>query len=253
MSKPVALVTGAASGLGLATARYLHSQGYAVVGLDLAEDRGREAFATLGADAVFCKADVTSEPDVRAALAEAARLGELRAAVCCAGLGWAHRVLKSDNTPHPLELFRKVVEVNLVGTFNIMRLAAQAMADNTPDADQQRGVLVNTASVAAFEGQIGQVAYSASKGGVAAMTLPVARDLAKLGVRVCTIAPGIFDTPMLASLPEPVRAALGASVPNPARLGTPEEYARMVYTILCSPYLNGETIRLDGALRMAPR
>jgi NAD(P)-dependent dehydrogenase (short-subunit alcohol dehydrogenase family) len=253
MTKPVALVTGAASGLGLATSLHLHSQGFAVVGVDLSEEAGRAAFEPLGSDGAFVRADVTSEEDIQRAIETAKSMGELRASVCCAGIGWAHRMMKRDGTVHPLGLFQKVITVNLIGTFNVMRLAAAAMADNTPDSDNQRGVLVNTASVAAFEGQIGQVAYAASKGGVAAMTLPVARDLAKIGIRACTIAPGIFDTPMLAALPDKVRAALGASVPNPSRLGDPAEYGKMVYTIISSPYLNGETIRLDGALRMAPR
>ncbi|MCB9680982.1 MAG: SDR family NAD(P)-dependent oxidoreductase [Alphaproteobacteria bacterium] len=248
----VALVTGAASGLGLATATRLHAEGFAVVGIDLDADRGQAAFEAFGARGRFVKADVTSEEGVGAAIAAAAELGTLRASVCCAGVGWASRVL-SKKGPHPLDLFRKVVEINLVGTFNVHRLAAAAMAEHDADADGQRGVLISTASVAAFEGQIGQVAYSASKGGVAAMTLPIARDLAKLGIRAVTIAPGIFDTPMLATVSDEYRAGLAASVPNPSRLGTPEEYADMAWTIVRTPYLNGTTVRLDGALRMAPK
>ncbi|MCB9663324.1 MAG: SDR family NAD(P)-dependent oxidoreductase [Alphaproteobacteria bacterium] len=249
---PVALVTGAASGLGLATATRLVQEGWQVVGFDLAQDRGEAAFAPLGDAATFVAGDVTSEADVLAALSIASEKGELRGSVACAGVGWAARFVGKDGA-HPLELFQKVVNVNLVGTFNVHRLAAAAMAGNAPDAEGQRGVLVSTASVAAFEGQVGQVAYSASKGGVAGMTLPIARDLASLRIRAVTIAPGIFDTPMMAGLPEKVRESLGASVPNPSRLGTPEEYAAMVWTIFTSPYLNGTTIRLDGAIRLAPR
>jgi NAD(P)-dependent dehydrogenase (short-subunit alcohol dehydrogenase family) len=253
MSHPVALVTGAASGLGLATARRLHAAGFAIVGLDRNRD-GDAVFAEAFPDrARYVVADVTSEEDVAAAISAAQQLGALRVAVSCAGVGWAARVLQKDGTPHALDLFQKVIAVNLVGTFNILRLAAAAMARNEPDAEGQRGVIVNTASVAAFEGQIGQIAYSASKGGVAAMTLPAARDLAGVGVRVVTIAPGIFDTPMVAGLPEKVRESIAAGIPNPSRLGRPDEYGDLVYTIVRSPYLNGEVIRLDGAVRLAPR
>lgn len=249
----VALVTGAASGLGLASATRLHAEGWAVVGIDLNEEKGQAAFAAFGDRGRFVKADVTSEAEVQAAVDVAASMGDLRASVCCAGLGWAARMLGKDGSAHAYDLFQKVITVNLIGTFNVHRLAAAAMAGNDEDADGQRGVLISTASVAAFEGQIGQVAYSASKGGVAAMTLPMARDLATKRIRAVTIAPGIFDTPMLAALPEKVRESLGASVPNPSRLGSPTEYADMVWTIVDAPYLNGTTIRLDGAIRLAPR
>jgi NAD(P)-dependent dehydrogenase (short-subunit alcohol dehydrogenase family) len=253
MSKSVAIVTGAASGLGLATATKLHAEGFAVVGIDKRIEPGVDAWAALGDNARLVAADVTSEADVSAAIAIATSMGDLRASVSCAGVGWASRVLNKEGAPHALDLFKTIIEVNLVGTFNVLRLAAAAMAKNEPDADKQRGVIINTASVAAFEGQIGQVAYSASKGGVAAMTLPVARDLAQLGIRAVTVAPGIFDTPMLAALPEKAREALAASVPNPSRLGSPAEYADLVWTIVRSHYINGETIRIDGSLRMAPR
>lgn len=249
----VALVTGAASGLGAATARRLLAAGFSVVGIDLNEERGNATFAELGEGAQFVKADVTSEDDVLAAIAVATDRGALRVAVSCAGIGWASRVVKRDGSPHPLDLFKKVIEVNLIGTFNVMRLTAAAMAKNDADDQGQRGVIVNTASVAAFEGQIGQVAYAASKGGVHSMTVPVARDLASKGIRVNTIAPGIFDTPMMAGLPEKIRDSLGASVPNPSRLGTPEEYADLVAMIAAMPYLNAETIRLDGGIRLPPR
>lgn len=253
MSTSVALVTGAASGLGLATAQRLHAAGFAVVGIDKNTAPGEAAWAELGEQARLVQADVTSEADVSAAIAVADTLGDLRVSVSCAGVGWAARVLNREGAPHALDLFRTVVEINLVGSFNILRLAAARMARNEVDAEGQRGVIVNTASVAAYEGQIGQIAYAASKGGVMAMTLPAARDLAGVGVRVVTIAPGIFDTPMLAALPEKARQSLAAGVPNPARLGRPAEYADLVHTIVSSPYLNGETIRIDGALRMAPR
>jgi NAD(P)-dependent dehydrogenase (short-subunit alcohol dehydrogenase family) len=248
----VAIVTGAASGLGFATAQRLLADGFAVVGLDKNAERGAAAFADLGERAVFVAADVSSEADVLAAIAAADALGDLRVAVNCAGVGWASRVVGKEG-PHPLDLFKTVLEINLVGTFNVLRLAAARMSKNAPDAQNQRGVIINTASVAAFEGQIGQIAYAASKGGVHAMTLPAARDLAQSGVRVCTIAPGIFDTPMVAGLPDNVREALAKGIPNPSRLGTPQEYADLVSTITRTPYLNGETIRLDGAIRLAPR
>lgn len=249
----VALVSGAASGLGLATTKRLLADGLSVVGIDLNEDVGKDVFAALGDKAAFVKADVTSEESVLSAIDVATGMGDLRVSVACAGVGWAGRMLGKDGSPHDLDLFKKVVTVNLVGTFNMHRLAAAAMAKNALDDNGQRGVLISTASVAAFEGQIGQVAYSASKGGVHGMTIPMARDLASTRVRACTIAPGIFDTPMLASLPEKVRQSLAASVPNPSRLGTPAEYGDLVSTIVHSPYLNGETIRIDGAIRLAPR
>lgn len=252
MSTPVALVTGAASGLGLATAQRFHAEGWAIVGLDLNAEKGSEAFAAFGDRGRFVQADVTSEEQVQAAIDAAAELGTLRASVCCAGVGWASRIVGRKG-PHPLDLFTKVVTINLIGTFNVARLSAAAMTANEPDAEGQRGVLIHTASVAAFEGQIGQVAYSASKGGVHAMTVPIARDLASKRVRCNTIAPGIFDTPMVAGLPDDVRDSLGKSIPNPSRLGSPAEFADLAWFIATTPYLNGETIRLDGAVRLAPR
>jgi 3-hydroxyacyl-CoA dehydrogenase / 3-hydroxy-2-methylbutyryl-CoA dehydrogenase len=242
-----ALVAGGASGLGEATARALAARGARVTVADLNEERGEPLASELGA--TFAKADVTDEGQVRAAV-EAA--GELRLAVSCAGIGWAERTVKREG-PAALEPFETVVRVNLIGTFNVLRLAAASMAENEPDEGGERGAVVMTASIAAFDGQIGQAAYSASKGGVVGSTLPSARDLARLGIRVCTIAPGLFDTPLLAGLPEETRQALGAQVPHPPRLGRPEEYAQLACHIAENPMLNGETIRLDGALRMPPK
>ncbi len=247
------LVAGGASGLGAATARRLHAAGASVVIADLNAERGEAVAAELGERAGFVACDVTDEAAVAAAVeAAASETGGLRISVCCAGIGWAQRTAGRGG-PHPLDLFATVVKVNLIGSFNLLRLAAAAMIENEPDEDGERGVCVNTASVAAFDGQIGQVAYSASKGGIVGMTLPAARDLAVSGVRVMTIAPGLFDTPLLGLLPQENRDALGASVPFPSRLGQPDEYAMLVEQIAANPMLNGETIRLDGALRMAPK
>jgi NAD(P)-dependent dehydrogenase (short-subunit alcohol dehydrogenase family) len=246
-----ALVAGGASGLGAATARALAAAGARVTIADLNPERGEELAGEIGA--TFLAADVTDSEAVEAAVARAAEAdGGLRISVCCAGIGWAERLARSRG-PHELEFFANVVKVNLIGTFNVLRLAAQAMIGNEPNADGERGVCVNTASIAAFDGQIGQVAYAASKGGIVGMTLPAARDLASKGVRVATIAPGLFDTPLLAALPKPAREALGAGIPFPSRLGRPEEYAALVGQIVANPMLNGEVIRLDGALRMPPK
>ena len=247
----VALITGGASGLGLATATELASAGASVVLLDLPTSPGEEAARALGGDALFLPTDVTDEASVQDAVTRAAERGPLRVAVSCAGIGTPGRVL-GKNGPLALDAFARVVSVNLVGTFNVLRLAAAAMAATEP-VDGERGVIVNTASAAAFDGQIGQAAYSASKGGVVGMTLPVARDLAQTLIRVMTIAPGLFDTPMLQGLPEPARQSLAAQVPMPSRLGAPGEYAALVRHICENPMLNGEVIRLDGAIRMAPR
>jgi len=249
-----ALVTGGGSGLGEATARELVARGARVAILDLPRSPGAEVAKSLGPAALFSEADVTDEDQVAAALERALReLGPLRALVCCAGIGTPGRVVDKTGQPLALASFRKVVEVNLIGTFNVTRLAAARMLANTPNAAGERGVIVNTASIAAFEGQIGQAAYAASKGGVVGMTLPLARDLAAAGIRVCTIAPGLFATPLLMGLPEPARAALAQSIPFPPRLGEPPEYAALACHILENTMLNGELIRLDGALRMAPR
>jgi len=244
-----ALVTGGASGLGLATATALAAAGAYVVVLDLPGSDGEAAATSLGG--AFVPADVTDEAQVRAAVAEAEKAAPLRVAVSCAGIGTPGRVLGRGG-PLPLEQFARVVTVNLVGTFNVIRLAAEAMVRTEP-VDGERGVIINTASVAAFDGQVGQAAYSASKGGVAGMTLPLARDLASSLVRVMTIAPGLFDTPMLQGLPESARQSLGAQVPHPSRLGSPTEYAALAAHIVENPMLNGEVIRLDGGIRMAPR
>ncbi|WP_020668993.1 SDR family NAD(P)-dependent oxidoreductase [Amycolatopsis nigrescens] len=245
-----AIVTGGASGLGGATAKALAAKGAKVFALDL--ERSIEKAEQVDG-VTYVEADVTSEEQVTAAVEQAAGAGvPLRIVVNCAGVGWAGRIL-SKNGPHSLDLFRTVLEVNLLGTFNVLRLAADAVAKTDPLADDARGVVINTASVAAFDGQIGQIAYSASKGGVAGMTLPAARDLAKFGIRVMTIAPGIIDTPMLAGVGEEFRAGLAAGVPFPQRLGTPAEYAQLAVNIVEHDYLNGEVIRLDGSLRMAPR
>ena len=247
------LISGGASGLGRATADALHAAGGNVVIADLNEAAGAAAEKQLGERARFAKADATSEDAVKAAIGVAVgTFGALHGVVNTAGIGTAAKVLGKGG-PHALELFGKTIQVNLVGTFNVIRLAALAMSTNAPEPGGERGVIVNTASVAAFDGQIGQAAYSASKGGVVAMTLPIARELASLGIRVVTIAPGIFDTPLLAGLPEPARASLGQQVPFPARLGRPDEYAALVRHVVENEYLNGEVIRLDGALRMAPK
>ena len=250
LTDTVALVTGGASGLGAATVAALVARGATVVALDLE----RAVAATTSTDAVrYVAADVTDGDDVRRAVATAVALGRpLRTAVNCAGIGTAARILGRSGV-HDLALFATVVQVNLCGSFNVMAVAAEAIAATEPDAGGQRGVIVNTASVAAFDGQVGQAAYAASKGGIAAMTLPAARDLAQYGIRVCTIAPGIIDTPMLAGVSEEFRAGLAAGVPFPPRLGRPDEYAQLVTAIIDHDYLNGETIRMDGALRMAPR
>jgi NAD(P)-dependent dehydrogenase (short-subunit alcohol dehydrogenase family) len=249
-----ALVTGGGSGLGEATARELVRRGARVALVDLPRSNGAALAAELGAAARFDAADVTSEEQLGAAVAAAAAaFGGLSVLVCCAGIGPPARTVEKDGRPHDLAAFRRVVEVNLIGTFNAIRLAASRMLANEPNADGERGAIVNTASVAAFEGQIGQAAYSASKGGIVGMTLPIARDLARHGIRCCTIAPGLFDTPLLRGLPEEARRSLGAAIPFPSRLGHPSEYASLACQIVENPMLNGETIRLDGAIRMAPR
>jgi NAD(P)-dependent dehydrogenase (short-subunit alcohol dehydrogenase family) len=248
----VAVVTGGASGLGLATARRLVKAGAKAVLVDLPSSNGEQVARSLDGAAVFAAADVTDEAAVRSALDAADELGTLRVVVNCAGIGTPGRLLGRDGTAFPLDPFVKVVQVNLIGTFNVIRLAAERMAAAEP-VGEERGVIVNTASVAAYEGQIGQAAYSASKGGIVGMTLPIARDLAQRQIRVVTIAPGLFDTPLLAGLPEEARASLGQQVPHPSRLGSPDEYGALVEHIVANPMLNGEVIRLDGAIRMAPR
>ena len=249
----VALVTGGASGLGRATVRELRDAGASVVVVDLPGSDGETVAKELGDAGAFAAADVTSEDDVRAAVATAVeRFGGLHVVVSCAGVGFPGRVLTRDGGPIDLERFELVVRINLIGTFNVLRLAAAQMASQEPDGEE-RGVIVNTSSIAAFDGQIGQAAYSASKGGVAGMTLPVARDLATKLIRCVAIAPGTFDTPMLAGLPEDARTRLAEQIPHPRRLGRPEEFARLVRHVVENPMINGEVIRLDGALRMPPR
>ncbi|XP_060619214.2 3-hydroxyacyl-CoA dehydrogenase type-2 isoform X1 [Anolis sagrei] len=250
----VGLVTGGASGLGRATAERLVQQGASAVVLDLPKSEGESVAKSLGEKCVFAPADVTSESDVKAALALAReKFGRVDIAVNCAGIAVAVKTynIKKD-LPHNLEDFQRVINVNIAGTFNVIRLTAGEMGKNEPDSDGHRGVIINTASVAAFEGQVGQAAYSASKGGIVGMTLPIARDLAPIGIRVVTIAPGLFATPLLASLPEKVRTFLARQVPFPSRLGAPEEYAHLVQCIAENPMINGEVIRLDGAIRMQP-
>ncbi|PPJ14442.1 3-hydroxyacyl-CoA dehydrogenase [Nocardia nova] len=251
VNNSVALITGGASGLGLATVEALHREGASVVILDLPSSDGKVVAEKFGERVYFAAGDVTDEAAVRNAVELAESLGSLRVTVNCAGIGNAIKTVGRDGA-FPLADFRKVIEVNLIGTFNVLRLAAEAIARTEP-IDGERGVIINTASVAAFDGQIGQAAYSASKGGVVGMTLPIARDLAGLLIRVVTIAPGLFKTPLLASLPEAAQASLGQQVPHPSRLGDPAEYGALAAHIVTNPMLNGEVIRLDGAIRMAPR
>jgi NAD(P)-dependent dehydrogenase (short-subunit alcohol dehydrogenase family) len=249
-----AVVTGGASGLGEATTRRLVAGGAKVVIVDRDQAKGDALAKELAGGADYAPADVTSPEDVAAAIAHADELAPLRVAVNCAGVGWAGRVVARDGTPHDLDLFRTVLNINLIGTFNVLRLAAAAMARHDPaNDDGERGVIVNTASIAAFDGQIGQIAYACSKAGVVGLTLPAARDLSSVGVRVLTIAPGTFDTPMLALLPQEQRDLLAKGIPYPRRLGSPDDFAALVEHIVANPYLNGETIRLDGALRMPPK
>jgi NAD(P)-dependent dehydrogenase (short-subunit alcohol dehydrogenase family) len=242
-----AIVVGGASGLGEATSRALQAGGAQVTIADLNEDKGRALADELGAS--FVRADVTDADSVEQAVAT---VENLRISVCCAGIGWAERTAHKRG-PHQLEPFETVIRVNLIGTFNALRFAAAAMSKSEPAESGERGVCINTASIAAFDGQIGQISYSASKGGIVGMTLPAARDLASQGIRVCTIAPGTFDTPLLGGLSEPTREALGAAIPFPSRLGRPDEFAALAVHIVKNEMLNGEVIRLDGALRMPPK
>jgi NAD(P)-dependent dehydrogenase (short-subunit alcohol dehydrogenase family) len=249
----VFLVTGGSSGLGAACVRTLAAAGGSVLIADLNKAGGEQLAAEIGPRARFVQTDVTDEASVQIAVKAAIdSFKGLHGAIACAGIGLAEKVLGKAG-PHPLAIFTKVIQVNLIGTFNLIRLASVAMSQGTPSGSGERGVIVTTASVAAFDGQIGQAAYSASKGGVVAMTLPIARELARFGIRVMTIAPGIFDTPLLAGLPEPARQSLGQQVPFPSRLGRPEEFAALVRHIVENEMLNGEVIRLDGAMRMAPK
>ena len=249
-----AIVTGGASGLGEATVKNIVKNGGKVTIIDRSEDKGLLLAESMGNDNVlFLKADVTNEAEIQDAISKTVKIfGKINAVVNCAGIGVGEKVVSKDKV-HDLDRFKKVIEVNLVGTFNVIRLAAEKMVQNDPNEEGERGIVINTASVAAFEGQIGQAAYSASKGGIVGMTLPLARDLARSGVRVMTIAPGLIDTPLFGGLPEQARAALGAMVPFPPRLGYPSEYAMLVKSIIENPMLNGETIRLDGAIRMQPK
>jgi NAD(P)-dependent dehydrogenase (short-subunit alcohol dehydrogenase family) len=247
------LVAGGASGLGAATARRLAAAGARVLICDVSHEQGNRLAGELGEHALFKAADVTDESQVATAVAAArARFGAVHGAVSCAGIAPGERVLGKDG-PHRLDTFRRAVEINLIGTFNVLRLAAQAMEANSPDDGGERGVIVNTASIAAYDGQIGQAAYGASKAGVVGLTLPAARELARIGVRVMTIAPGIFETPMVAGFTPELQQALAAQVPFPRRLGKPDEFAALVEHIILNPMLNGEVIRLDGALRLAPK
>ena len=253
LQNSVALITGGASGLGEACVRHFTAHESKVIIVDRDAEKGKTLAAELGDSARFIQADVTSESDITAAVDAAYdTFGGLNIVVNCAGIGWAGRTVTKDG-PHPLELFETVIRINLIGTFNVIRLAASRMVNNQPNTAGERGVIINTASVAAYDGQIGQAAYSASKGGIVGMTLPIARDLSRSGIRVVTIAPGLFDTPLMAMLPEEARLSLGQQVPFPSRLGQPHEYAHLTAAIVENEMLNGETIRLDGAIRMAPK
>ncbi|HUH61157.1 MAG TPA: 3-hydroxyacyl-CoA dehydrogenase [Candidimonas sp.] len=246
----VFLITGGASGLGAGTARMLVAEGASVVLADVQDELGEALAAELGQTYVHC--DVTQEADGQAAVAAAQKAGALFGLINCAGIAPASRTV-GRNGPHALDLFQKVIMINLVGTFNMTRLAAAAMSENTPVSTGERGVIINTASVAAYDGQIGQAAYAASKAGIVGMTLPVARDLSKSGIRCVTIAPGIFGTPMMFGMPQEVQDSLAASIPFPSRLGRPDDYAKLVNSVITNEMLNGETIRLDGAIRLAPK
>jgi NAD(P)-dependent dehydrogenase (short-subunit alcohol dehydrogenase family) len=249
----IAVVTGGASGLGEATVRNLVSAGTRVAIFDLQSDKGEALVKELGDAVIFANTDVTSGENVQAAIEKTVQaFGGINVVINCAGFGGSRKVLSKDG-PMPLDFFNMRIQVNLVGTFNVIRLAIEKMVNNTPGEDGEKGVIINTTSVAAFEGQIGQAAYAASKGGIVGMTLPIARECAGYGIRVMTIAPGIFDTPLLAKVPEKARDALGKTVPFPSRLGKPSEYAQLVHHIIENPMLNGEVIRLDGAIRMQPR
>ncbi|WP_343604599.1 3-hydroxyacyl-CoA dehydrogenase [Roseateles sp.] len=250
IANKVFIVTGGASGLGEGTARMLAREGATVVIADLQVERGEALAKELGG--TFIKCDVSQEADAEAAVAVAVSLGKLMGLVNCAGIAPAAKTVGKDGA-HPLATFSKVITVNLIGSFNMIRVAAEAMSKNEPEPTGERGVLISTASVAAYDGQMGQAAYAASKGGVVGMTLPIARDLARNGIRNMTIAPGIFGTPMLFGMPQEVQDALAASVPFPSRLGRPEDYAKLVHQIVTNDMLNGEVIRLDGAIRMAPK
>ena len=252
ISGKVFIVTGGASGLGEGSVRMFAREGGKVVVADVQADKGEALAKELGASAAFVRCDVTQEADARSVVAKAASMGKLMGLVNCAGVGPAAKTVGKDGA-HPLYLFTRVITINLIGSFNMIRLAAEAMAKNQPEPTGERGVMISTASVAAYDGQIGQAAYSASKGGIVGMTLPIARDLARNGIRNMTIAPGIFGTPMLFGMPQEVQDALAASVPFPSRLGTPEDYAKLVQQIVTNDMLNGEVIRLDGAIRMAPK
>jgi NAD(P)-dependent dehydrogenase (short-subunit alcohol dehydrogenase family) len=246
-----AVVTGGASGMGEATSRRLAEEGARVMVVDRDATKGEAVAADI--KGLFCEADVTDDESMRAAVSAAVELAPLRTCIHCAGVGWAERTIDRNGKPHDLDRFRKIVEINLIGTFNVLRLAAAGMAPNEPDADGERGVIVNTASVAAFDGQIGQAAYSASKGGVASLTLTAARDLSAVGIRVCTIAPGLIDTPLLGTLPDAQRAALAQSVLFPKRLGTADDFASLALELVRNHYLNGEVIRMDAGIRMPPK
>jgi NAD(P)-dependent dehydrogenase (short-subunit alcohol dehydrogenase family) len=251
LSNTTALVTGGASGMGEATARRLAAEGATVVIVDRNANVGEKVASDLGG--VFAQADITSKPEVQAAVAAATEIAPLRTCIHCAGVGWAERTINRAGAPHSLDTFRTIIDINLVGTFNVLRLAASAMSGNDTDENGERGVIVNTASVAAFDGQIGQAAYSASKGGVVSLTLTAARDLSAAGIRVCTIAPGLIDTPLLGALPQENRDALGATVLFPKRLGNPDEIASLAMEIVRNHYLNGEVIRMDAGIRMPPK
>jgi NAD(P)-dependent dehydrogenase (short-subunit alcohol dehydrogenase family) len=254
ISSQVVMITGGASGLGAACVRlFAASEAYVLIA-DLNEVQGSLLVQELGDAALFVKTDVTDEPAVQHAIEQAiTHFGKLSVVINCAGIGLAERTLNREHLPHSMESFTRVIQINLIGTFNVIRLAAAAMANNAPNEEGERGVIINTGSIAAYDGQIGQAAYAASKGGVVAMTLPIARDLARTGIRVMTIAPGLFETPLLGSLPEAARTSLGQQVPFPPRLGRPDEYAALAKQIVENTMLNGEVIRLDGAIRMAPR